>query len=48
MVEIVREVHIRNLRAFNTERVAEVTFTANTPVLTAIGYTEDPHCGSRR
>lgn len=30
-----------NLQAFNTERVAEAIFTANTPVLTAIGHTDD-------
>ena len=30
-----------NLQAFNTERVAEAIFTANTPVMTAIGHTED-------
>ena len=30
-----------NLQAFNTERVAEAIFTANTPVVTAIGHTED-------
>jgi len=30
-----------NLQAFNTERVAEAIFTANTPVVTAIGHTDD-------
>jgi exodeoxyribonuclease VII large subunit len=30
-----------NLQAFNTERVAEAIFTANTPIVTAIGHTED-------
>ncbi|MFD1600588.1 exodeoxyribonuclease VII large subunit [Halobellus rarus] len=30
-----------NLQAFNTKRVAEAIFTANTPVVTAIGHTED-------
>ncbi len=30
-----------NLQAFNTERVAEAIFTAKTPVVTAIGHTED-------
>lgn len=30
-----------NLQAFNTERVAEAIFTANTPVVTSIGHTED-------
>ena len=30
-----------NLQAFNTERVAEAIFTADTPVVTAIGHTED-------
>jgi len=30
-----------NLQAFNTERVAEAIFTANTPIVTAIGYTDD-------
>jgi len=28
-------------QAFNTERVAEAIFTANTPVVTAIGHTDD-------
>ena len=30
-----------NLQAFSTERVAEAIFTANTPVVTAIGHTDD-------
>ncbi|WP_135823118.1 exodeoxyribonuclease VII large subunit [Halostella litorea] len=30
-----------NLQAFNTERVAEAIFTANTPIVTAIGHTDD-------
>ncbi|MCD2200675.1 exodeoxyribonuclease VII large subunit [Halobacterium sp. KA-4] len=30
-----------NLQAFNTERVAEAIFTANTPTVTAIGHTDD-------
>ncbi|WP_323677289.1 exodeoxyribonuclease VII large subunit [Halorubellus sp. PRR65] len=30
-----------NLQAFNTERIAEAIFTANTPVVTAIGHTDD-------
>ncbi|WP_135665829.1 exodeoxyribonuclease VII large subunit [Halorhabdus rudnickae] len=30
-----------DLQAFNTERVAEATFTANTPIVTAIGHTDD-------
>jgi exodeoxyribonuclease VII large subunit len=30
-----------NLQAFNTERVAETIFTANTPIVTAIGHTDD-------
>jgi len=30
-----------NLQAFNTKRVAEAIFTANTPVVTAIGHTDD-------
>lgn len=30
-----------NLQAFDTERVAEAIFTANTPVVTAIGHTDD-------
>ncbi|WP_050049426.1 exodeoxyribonuclease VII large subunit [Halanaeroarchaeum sulfurireducens] len=30
-----------NLQAFNTERVSEAIFTANTPVVTAIGHTAD-------
>jgi len=30
-----------NLQAFNTDRVAEVIFTANTPIATAIGHTDD-------
>jgi exodeoxyribonuclease VII large subunit len=30
-----------NLHAFNTERVAEAIFTANTPIVTAIGHTDD-------
>ncbi|MDL0134325.1 exodeoxyribonuclease VII large subunit [Halobacterium salinarum] len=30
-----------NLQAFNTERVAEAIFTANIPVVTAIGHTDD-------
>ena len=30
-----------NLQAFNTERVAEAIFTANTPVVTASGHTDD-------
>ncbi|GGM51223.1 exodeoxyribonuclease VII large subunit [Haloarcula argentinensis] len=30
-----------NLQAFNTERVAEAIFTANTPVVPAIGHTDD-------
>ena len=30
-----------NLQAFNTEQVAEAIFTANTPVVTAIGHTDD-------
>jgi len=29
-----------NRQAFNTERVAEAIFTANTPVVTAIGHTD--------
>ena len=29
------------LQAFNTERVAEAIFTANTPIVTAIGHTDD-------
>ena len=30
-----------NLQAFDTERVAEAIFTANTPIVTAIGHTDD-------
>jgi exodeoxyribonuclease VII large subunit len=30
-----------NLQAFNTERVAEAIFIANTPIVTAIGHTDD-------
>ena len=30
-----------NLQAFNSERVAEAIFTANTPIVTAIGHTDD-------
>jgi exodeoxyribonuclease VII large subunit len=30
-----------NFQAFNSERVAEAIFTANTPIVTAIGHTED-------
>jgi exodeoxyribonuclease VII large subunit len=30
-----------DLQAFNTERVAEAIFTANTPIVTAIGHTDD-------
>ena len=30
-----------NLQAFNTERIAEAIFTANTPIVTAIGHTDD-------
>ena len=30
-----------NLQAFNTERVTEAIFTANTPIVTAIGHTDD-------
>ncbi|WP_363463473.1 exodeoxyribonuclease VII large subunit [Halogeometricum borinquense] len=30
-----------NLQAFNTERVAEAIFTSNTPIVTAIGHTDD-------
>ncbi|WP_247010711.1 exodeoxyribonuclease VII large subunit [Halorientalis litorea] len=30
-----------NLQAFNTEQVAEAIFTANTPIVTAIGHTDD-------
>ena len=30
-----------NLQAFNTERVAEAIFTANTPIVTAVGHTDD-------
>jgi exodeoxyribonuclease VII large subunit len=30
-----------SLRAFNTERVAEAIFTANTPIVTAIDHTDD-------
>ena len=30
-----------NLQAFNTERVAEAIFTANTSIVTAIGHTDD-------
>lgn len=30
-----------NLQAFNIERVAEAIFTANTPIVTAIGHTDD-------
>ncbi|MFT4963851.1 MAG: exodeoxyribonuclease VII large subunit, partial [Halobacteriales archaeon] len=30
-----------NLQAFNTERVAEAIFTTNTPIVTAIGHTDD-------
>ncbi|GAA0729220.1 exodeoxyribonuclease VII large subunit [Halorubrum trapanicum] len=30
-----------NLQAFNTERVSEAIFTANTPIVTAIGHTDD-------
>ncbi|WP_262181069.1 exodeoxyribonuclease VII large subunit [Haloarcula laminariae] len=30
-----------NLQAFNTERVAEAIFTANAPIVTAIGHTDD-------
>jgi len=30
-----------NLQAFNTDRVAEAIFTANTPIVTAIGHTDD-------
>ena len=30
-----------SLQAFNTERVAEAIFAANTPVVTAIGHTDD-------
>jgi len=30
-----------NLQAFNTECVAEAIFTANTPIVTAIGHTDD-------
>ena len=30
-----------NLQAFNTKRVAEAIFTANTPTVTAIGHTDD-------
>jgi exodeoxyribonuclease VII large subunit len=30
-----------NLQAFNSERVAEAIFTANTPIVTAIGHTAD-------
>jgi exodeoxyribonuclease VII large subunit len=30
-----------NPQAFNTERVAETIFTANTPIVTAIGHTDD-------
>lgn len=29
------------LQAFNTERLAESIFTANTPIITAIGHTDD-------
>ena len=29
------------LQAFNAERVAEAIFTANTPIVTAIGHTDD-------
>jgi exodeoxyribonuclease VII large subunit len=30
-----------NLQAFNTERVPEAIYTANTPIVTAIGHTDD-------
>ncbi|WP_247010772.1 exodeoxyribonuclease VII large subunit [Halorientalis litorea] len=30
-----------NLQAFNTERVAEAIITSNTPIVTAIGHTDD-------
>jgi exodeoxyribonuclease VII large subunit len=36
-----------NLQAFNTERVAEAIFTANTPIVTAIGLTDDRLIGDR-